>query len=462
MNSGLDANIDLPCLMNEFKLKRLPIIPLITRDDPRLECYEQFGLDVDAILQWLNPSDSIFRRNRQQLLSSFPILLPVLVIRDIYESVRFDEVAVAVDRSDPLIESTAKCLNIDPTTIRYLMKLSPVGIGPFWTKNSVQLFWAIRIVPEACRPRTVDDWLLFHEYWRLSGLENARGFMSISSECSHSSFNKHLFKLLCRNGYSNKARQRVHKLTGGQPNKILHALDYCNFVSQWCLDHWESMGGAGKKPPALAESLLLRYPLGELIRQSIQWHQDIHADITECPEDTSSSGDGSRNSWPPLLQEPLIHSDLQAVSMVSTRDLAQEGLRMQHCVAHYELECLFGRNHIISIRHSSGISLSTVNIVLEADGPDRWRAICVEHSARENSTPSADCKQMRELLLEQLRLDESQAWFRELQQIHMWRREEVKHARMQALQDRMGLADEMLRRILPDFDQVMMLLGQQA
>lgn len=444
------------------RLRRLPDVPYLDVEDPRFRAFSMIGLDVDGICHWANPSDSIFRRNRQQLLTSFPILVPALAVPDLCDSLCFLEVSASIDRADPLIDHLSRMLNIGKGVIRYLMSLSPLDVGKDWISNPIQLFWAIRIVPETYRAKSADDWKTFHEYWCLSGLQDDADYWSFSHGSSRCHLKEHVFIQLCRNGYSNGARQRLRKMTNDQPNNVLLAGDYFDFVKSWCSDRYSTNIWSNEPGRSLAESLLMRYPLGELIRQSLQWHQDIHTQIDQCQTDDRMRSDSSLGSWPPLLHEPFVHGSLQAVSLVCAKDLADEGVQLNHCVGNYLIDCMTGQSHIISFRDPSGRSISTAEIVLDQDGQDKWRATCRQHYAQSNSLPSAECRELLELLILKLNFSESQSWLRQVQQIHDDRREEMEYHLFDARQAASDqFSERILRQILPDFEHALKWLERE-
>jgi hypothetical protein len=442
------------------ELRKLPSTPLIEFSDPRLEGYRQLGLDVDAIHCWINPSDTIFRRNRQQLLESFPILVPVLAISDISEALGFYEIAASIDRANPLIETISRVVGIGHSTVRYLMSLSPTTIGAVWINQPIQLFWAARITADRHRPTSVADWETFNEYWMLSGLGNDPEYEIMAGPGrSRNHMLEYLLNQLCRNGYSKGAKRRLDRITDGRPDRVLQTRDYFDFVAGWCSDRWT---GSNWTSPTLGDSLLMRYPLAELVRQSMQWHLEINQQVEMRQTSDRMRSDCTLGAWPPLLQEPLEHSNLQAISLVCASDLAQEGSRLKHCVGQYVETCAAGHSHIVSIRDSSGRCLSTAEIVLIQGKQDRWEAAVQQHYGFENTPPPPECAQLLNLVLLKVKLTECQAWLQKIQAIHDERREEIEYHLYDARQENLEFNESLLRRILPDFEHAIVWLARES
>ena len=442
-------------------IKRTPHTPLIDLNDPRLDVYHQLGLDVEAIHRWLNHSDSLFRRNRHQILQSFPILLPALAIPDYSSTLHFDEIACFIDRANPLIENISRVTGIGRPTIRYLMTLSPLDVGLVWIKQPIQLFLAARILPESLQPKSAADWTTLHQYWALSGLGNnpEYGFIA-GGQRSH--LQEHMFYQLCRNGYSKRAKQRLEQLTDGQLDRIYQTRDYFDFVTSWCSDNWEDAYWTDSLGRTLGESFLMCYSLTELVLQSMQWHLEINQQVESRESSSRLRSDSNLGTWPPLLQETVEDFSLQAISLVCASDLVHEGSTLKHCVGQYVSACLCGHSHIVSIRDMSGRSLSTAELTLHQGRHNRWEASVQQHYGYGNSPPSVECSRLLDIVLLKIRLAETQPWLNKLQAIHDERRDEIEFHMYEARCESREFNEGILRRVIPDFDRAISWLVRQV
>ena len=395
---------ELPAIFGS--LCRLPSTPLIQQDDPALTEYRELDANLLEILSWANHRDTLFRRNRQQLLRSFPLIVPTLAGESGTENPSYMELTAAVDRGNSLVESTSRIMGLSRATAKFLISLRPAIVGMAWVKDPMALAWATSLTPIAFRPSSCDDWKLFRSFWELSGLgPDSEYRMAPGHGQTRNQMAEHLFVLLCRNGYSKAAQRRLQVMTEGQTGHILNTRDYFQFVIEWIWDRWP---GAQTDTQALAASLMMRYPLAEVVRQSIHWHDLIliRRETDLLPEHLPSESD--LGSWPPLLNAPLEYGDLRAVSLVCSHDLADEGRRMNHCVGRYVENCATGHSHIVSIRDSSGKSLSTAEIEVFQSKQDRWEGNVQQHYGPANGTPPLECTHLIELVLLELKQTASQ------------------------------------------------------
>ena len=118
-----------------------------------------------------------------------------------------------------------------------------------------------------------------------------------------------------------------------------------------------------------------------IVEYSVRWHRAIWTEAG-LPD----SVDANRDVWPCLFPEPLeLDNNIYAVPLGNAEALKEEGRRMRHCVGGYWRACFLGNSHIISLRDSSGQSLSTLQVCVANDGARRCDII--QHRAHENKTP---------------------------------------------------------------------------
>lgn len=438
----------------------LPRTPQIQRDDPCLSEYRDLDLNVDEILLWANQQDPLFRRNRQQLMLSFPVLVPGLASEYGTQNPTFMELTAAIDRGNPLVEATSRIMGLSRATTKFLMGLRPSNLGSSWLKEPITLAWAISLTPVACRPATRDDWNLYRKFWQLSGLASDLDYQIAPGHGqTRNPMAENLFVLLCRNGYSKAAQRRLHAMTVGEMDRIFNARDYFEFIADWIMNRWP---GSYLDALTLGASLLMRYPLAEVVRQSIHWHDLIliRQESGFAPEQLPSESD--LGSWPPLLEIPLESGGLQAISLVCSHDLADEGNRMNHCVGRYVESCATGHSHIVSIRDVSGKSISTAEIEVFPVKQDRWEGRVRQHYGPGNCSPSAECVHLIELVLIELKQTASQSRLQRIQETHDARRDEMENHLWDLRMRDLAFDERLLKEILPDFDQALKWLHHRA
>ena len=434
------------------RLRRLAPVPYIEADDPRLDDFRALDLDVGEIQAWANIPDTLFRRNRIQLLSSFPVLIPLLTDTNLSERSIVMELGALVDRGDRLVEALARIFGVGMSVVRHFCGRPAAEVGREWLGNPYEVMLAIETAPTDKRPHSREEWSILKRYWGYANLDIPPNRYHAET-WRHSFMNEYLFASMCRLGYKNASLNRLNRITRNRPECIGQAVDYFGFVHNWCALTW----GRGTEElqeeshsPSLAESLLMRYPLRELIRQSLSWHQEMTQLIPAHREFDGPNGESIVNTWPGLLRLPYSFGGLTAVSLVCADDLTLEGCRLLHCVGTYVEPCLKGESHIVSIRDPGGESLSTAEIELKREDK-RWISHVIQHQGMNNSYPSQECHDILDRLVKSLEESATQRWISELQTIHENRREQIGMYLLEAQEDHARLAQTIMPKVLPDF-----------
>lgn len=434
-------------------LRRLAPVPYLQGDDPRLADFRSLDLDTAEILAWANIPDTLFRRNRIQLLSSFPLLVPLLASNRLSELLTVAmEIGALVDRGDRLVESLAIVFGVGMSAVRYFCGRSAAQIGREWITNPFEVILAIETAPAQQRPQSAEEWEMFRRYWDYAG-QNIPAFNHGPRTRARCYINEHLFASMCRLGYRTSSLNRLNRMTENRPECIRQSSDYFYFVHEWCSSKYpHEMQETADEPsyPALSELLLMRYPLAELIRQSICWHREIAQIPLSSQEFYALNGDIS-DSWPGLLRDPFAADDLTIVSLLCGDDLMLEGSTLQHCVGAYVETCLKGESHIVSIRDATGSSLSTAEIKLKSER-SAWIPKVIQHYGMNNSQPSVSCCKALERVVQSLAETGNQQWISELQALHEERSELIATYLFESLQEQARIRGTLMRKILPDYD----------
>jgi hypothetical protein len=253
-----------------------------------------------------------------------------------------------------------------------------------WRGNLEALLVALDPFPPERVPSNDEEWNAFHSIWLGLGLDVHR-FRSRDSRFD-------VVKLrwleeLGRMGWV-KAYRKFAALEGGF-GVILDAFDF--LIAVGCAGDYSAaaegqVGGAVEGERQRSEERWMRLPtafgLFRIIEWSARWHRRLLDDAgLEDRKDLYTS------CWPLLLPKPVsLGEGVQAVSLGTASDLAEEGNRMRHCVGSYLPRCFIGECHIVSLRNASGRSLSTIEITLETDGQRNCRI--VQHRTDFNRTPN--------------------------------------------------------------------------
>lgn len=445
-------------------LKQLPNIPFLEAHDPRLDDFREADCDIDEILVWANDADAIFRRNRIQLLSSFPLLVPLLagLRREAFPLML--AVGAVVDRGDTLVDSLASIFGVSKSAARHFCGRSVAQIGIRWNRDPAEALFAIDVAPVEARPDSRQDWEVFRRYWRYSRLRTW-GSWSTGSRC-RCFILEYVFQSLCRLGYTEASARRLNRMTGNQAVSGDQMYDYYLFVCEWCHATWPEANGlaldtdGSNSGPSLIDLFLMRYPLAELLRQSVVWHKEISSITPASESDTPASG-CAVNDWPGLLRTPFCVGGISIVSLVSNNELVQEGFRLQHCVGSYVDRCLTGDTHVVSFRDQQGGSLSTAEIELELDG-GRQTPRVIQHNGFENSTPPLECSLALDRVIQHLQEAHLQEWISDIQSLHEQRRDLIEVQLWNASNERTRMGNALMSKILPDFDAACGLLEAAA
>ncbi len=431
-------------------LRRFPDEPCLSEVDQRINDFRNVGFDIPAILAWVNDPYLDIRRSRIQFLTSIPALVPALAMNGNLRNPAFRMIEAVIDRGYALVDNIAGIIGVSKPAVLYLCGKSPALIGKAWLNKVIELLWAIEILPPELRPQSSKDWETFRSYWVLANLSGSR-FV-----CDHRlvtrkrmQINEYVFIGLCRYGYNESALNRLRQIAEGSLVQIQKFRDYLFFVDYW-LDHdWLD----NEMPDtSLAEGLLMRYSLTELIQQSARWHREIKQHPPQYSWGMPLLNEPFLDSWPGILPEPFMTNDLQVVSLTCSNALEQEARCLENCANIFNDSCLSGFSHILSIRDEHGFPLSTIELDLVPDKRVRWRARVLDTFAYESSEPDQACITALNQVLLHLREPAMQEHLSKIQRFHEDRRDALEAHLAANRKDTKATNTAIMRAVLPDFD----------
>ena len=369
---------------------------------------------VTAIVAWLNQPDSpVARRNREQLLETFPLLLPGLASRSLTPV--FSRLTTVIDSGHRLIDAIASLMRVRKNSVRFLRGKKPSLVGNYWLDGPTQLFSAIDAIPENRRPMNAREWALMLAFWQCS-LDATALFRHASSR--QGAFGWHLFVGLCTAGYGtaeSTLRQYLHRTGSWAPFSA-----FVRNVGRWCdrrgheLDFNDTLPKIASERIAL--ELLTRFSAIKLLELSEHWQQRIARNQAHTAKIVH---------WPALLPGPVFCDGLTVVSLTDSFQLFKESEQLNHCVPMYISACMRGHSHILAIRDESGESLSTVEIVLVEDRFGELAPIIVQHRGVNNSEPDISCTRALSSAIHRLLAPDMQTWFREMAVMHAERKKDI-------------------------------------
>lgn len=154
---------------------------------------------------------------------------------------------------------------------------------------------------------------------------------------------------------------------------------------------------ANTAPGPIAEGLA-GVSTRELAEFSRRWHEAVVEYDRLGPSLVASQASGETLSWP-ALTDPVVCGERLAVPLATSRELAEEGKALDHCVATYISACLFTRAHLFSLRAPDGRRMSTAEVALEEDETGRLRATLRQHRAGSNAEPGPECRRAATVLV---------------------------------------------------------------
>ena len=422
-----------------------------THHDAVLDEFRNSGIDANLIQSWANHEDHIVRRNRHQVIASFPLFAALVALSS--EIPVHMEIGAAIDRGDPLVEALSSTLGVSKKSIRFLRGKGPALIGSDWLDHPSELFEAIDIVLPEKQPRSREEWKLLREFWVGCGdltLERYCRRPSPSLRCDKMS--RHLLQGLSTAGYEASAR-KLQRLWNGDLRRLADVKDYFRFVAEWC-EAGAGLCGTRQHLRVVAgnirDDLLMRYSAMELIRQSERWHREISRAAAVA---LTAEASATMEEWPALPGLPMRVGKLTVFSLTSTLQLQLEGTRLNHCVSAFVRSCMYGESHIVSIRDADGDSLSTGEISIDADERGKLVPSLIQHQSHSNYEPSSECEGALASVLDMLRTADTQTRLQEICDFHECRRDEVDA--LLAIEDGgypIKLCCEVMSKVLRDYD----------
>jgi hypothetical protein len=131
--------------------------------------------------------------------------------------------------------------------------------------------------------------------------------------------------------------------------------------------------------PAIVATIGSR-TFGGLLKAAKDWHRDLirldDAKLHFCG--------ANEEAWHPLSTDCIIDG-MELRFLHTAAQLRQEGEAMKHCVGSYASRCAAGRSHIVSIRNSDGVRVSTADLAVESNAS--LKLVVSQHYGPENAPP---------------------------------------------------------------------------
>lgn len=358
--------------------------------------FGEAGFDVEAIFDWAQHDDTIFRRNRWQFILTLPLLCPLLVKPE--KNLRQLELETLIDCGKPLIDTFATILGISHILLRRVVGIRPVQLGCYWLNHPHALFSALAQLPTNNLPKTTTNWRLLQQLSEILGFNDCPNFLAgtrYELNClPELQMHRHLLK--------------EHYINGSCPPNLANDLiSFDHYFNALCRTVSSNDKDAETKMIPHLVTQLQRRSARRLLADAARWWRQLHRQVWQSQPEIESS-------WPALPGLPWSTDDLQAVSLCSLDDLRKEGECLSHCIGTYQPFCLLGNSHIVSVRDRSGNSLSTAEITLIKDPSGHINQLCINHAGAENEPPTEASEKFLEDLMGYWQHPRFQAQFAEL------------------------------------------------
>ncbi len=228
-----------------------------------------FGDHAEPIACWLK--SPAYSGQRRRALFTLPMLAPALASAT--ENPTWLAIGAGVDRGDPLHGLVATSVGVKLDTVHSLTGKGPDLIGNGWFSRPMELLWALDLVPVARVPISPSDWSDFRSYWLDSSLGSCDAYREPAWVSRRRKFLlEHLFAGLCEAGYgadTEHVRQELQLCSTCQYG----IADYAYFVEEdWLQGRGSDVWG---ERPSFTETILMRYPASELVRQLRSWQGQL-------------------------------------------------------------------------------------------------------------------------------------------------------------------------------------------
>ncbi|MGX9960575.1 PcfJ domain-containing protein [Xanthomonas euvesicatoria] len=151
--------------------------------------------------------------------------------------------------------------------------------------------------------------------------------------------------------------------------------------------------------------------LPRLVHLNERWHR-VHREISGRAARVAMEQSREEHGWPGVIPGRAMDlGDMTAVELLTSDELLDEGVRMQHCVGGYYVSCFSGLSRIVSLRDTDGRSRSTVQLALRRKTRRARPTLYVaQHCGPGNQDPSAEDRAAAKLLLARLGPSARRPW----------------------------------------------------
>jgi hypothetical protein len=313
------------------------------------------------------------RLYRRQTEKAFPMVMQQIFTNPKEES--SSSIRMAIDNGLPLVDHIMKLFKCSRASVRHLNTFGAECTGTRWQGRLKELLLILASLDVNKLPKSEHEWRVFDESIELLSTVTKMPTTSLSSRL--------LLGELSKSNWSRKTNplviyQERALLIESFAVSIRHAI----VATGWINAKGVSISGWGTHRIASEAACSLGLPRLEKLAR--KWR------AVELQLD-SESPSNKNCEFPILLENTMFVGDMNVVQMKDKKQLAEEGDRMQNCVASYVAQCSSGQSYIFSVRDKNGKSCATVEYRLTRPTTGLPEFVLVQKNGFQNSSPGSEC-----------------------------------------------------------------------
>lgn len=334
---------------------------------------------------YLSGNDAITRRNRQQAVKVFPLLLSSLS-----QDLEYAQIRDAIDQgAPPLLDTLSEFYGAPKLAVRFIAKTRFMMIEENWRSKVGVLIRLIADIQPEFRPRTPIEWERFFRTAEIISKVSRRPINTTGNRlwlrtCSRSGF---VMPKGGRSGLLDMSRVIDDFLTG-----LREALRHE-------LRNKRKTGDVESEIATAIAHVNMSVGIEKLAQIGRRWGDAYRLEQQSFLQEKEIVL-GLR--WAALLQAPSQFANRMVVPLCAPNDLIREANSMNHCVDTYIGHCLRGNSQIWSLRTNEGGRISTLETRVARNRNGDFEVHIIQHRAASNREPGQECVDAVSLLIKHL------------------------------------------------------------
>jgi hypothetical protein len=341
---------------------------------------------------WLVSDSRDIKRNRRDLLRTFPLVAPILCgeVEDIPHRARL--LCDAVDSGQPFVQRAAELYHVSKSVLRSIAGKDSNVVGDCWAAQLPALLRLLSVIPPEKRPAREADWRNFNAACTAITELLKRPLMTELSMSMLSAFARAGFRV-----------DTDELLNGENLDEWVSAIDefFAALRAAFAFEASKQYAASQQSVSAnqLMDGLIAASSLKSVHDMALRWRvarQRIYAAQVQAEKQHESA-------WTPILPGVFQANGFYIVELTTAEALKDEGSRMRNCVGDYGAACKEGRSRVFSVRSEDGSAASTFELRLSRGRAGAIRPMLVQHKGFHNARAPRACSEALSLFLAALR-----------------------------------------------------------